>query len=101
MSGERDDSDFYRTLQVDRSASPEVIEKAYKALARKSHPDAGGVGSNPEATRRMQLLNEAYRVLHDSKLREDYDNQSRARAVDLFLEEGLLGIYRKRRDFLR
>lgn len=101
MSGKENEDDYYRVLQVDRSASAEVIEKAYKTLAKTSHPDAGGVGPNPTATRRMQLLNEAYRVLRDSKLREDYDDKRRARAIDLFLEEGLLGLYRKRREFLR
>ena len=31
--------DFYRILEVDRKASIDVIEKAYKVLAKKYHPD--------------------------------------------------------------
>lgn len=30
---------YYKILEVDSSASPEVIEKAYKTLAKKYHPD--------------------------------------------------------------
>lgn len=93
--------DYYRVLQVDRSASPEVIEKAYKALARKAHPDTHDARDRAEATPRMQLLNEAYRVLSDKALRDEYDFRGRARALELFLEDGLLGLYRKRREFLR
>ena len=36
------DDDFYRVLQVDPSADPDVIEAAYKRLARKYHPDHNG-----------------------------------------------------------
>ena len=30
---------YYEILEVDRKASPEVIDKAYKTLAKKYHPD--------------------------------------------------------------
>jgi curved DNA-binding protein CbpA len=60
-------SDHYAVLQVHRRAEPEVIRAAYRALARKHHPDFGGEQV------RMVALNEAWRVLSDFDLRTAYD----------------------------
>jgi len=66
--------DFYKVLQVDRSAEPEVIEAAYKRLASKYHPDHDhGVESGD----RMRLINEAYEVLSNPRKRSDYDRTGR------------------------
>jgi curved DNA-binding protein CbpA len=51
--------DLYEVLQVDRGAEPEVIRAAYRALARRNHPDFGG------DARRMATINEAWNVLGD------------------------------------
>ena len=51
--------DYYGVLQVSPSAEQEVIEAAYRRLARKYRPD---VYSGPEAASRMRELNEAYEV---------------------------------------
>jgi hypothetical protein len=59
--------DYYLILQIDRNAEPEVISFAYKALAKKNHPDAGGT---PE---KMKLLNEAYDILKDPDSKSEYD----------------------------
>lgn len=69
--------DYYAILQVHPSAEPEVIEAAYRRLAAKYHPD---VNPSPDATARMQQINEAHRVLSDATLRAAYDAR-RARAV--------------------
>lgn len=53
------------------SASPDDIHTAYKRLARRAHPDAGG-----DATQ-MATINEAYRVLSDPGRRAMYDAQQR------------------------
>lgn len=59
--------DYYRILQVHPDAEPEVIQAAYRRLARKYHPDsAEGDGA------RMQALNEAYAVLSDPAQRATY-----------------------------
>ena len=63
---------YYQILQVDPAASPEVIEAAYRRLARIYHPD---VNSSPDAMRQMQAINEAYACLGDSVQRRTYDLQ--------------------------
>jgi formylglycine-generating enzyme required for sulfatase activity len=60
----------YEILQVARSAEAEVIEAAYRRLARKYHPD---VTQNPDASRRMQDINWAYEILSDLTRRASFD----------------------------
>jgi curved DNA-binding protein CbpA len=65
-------NDLYEVLQVRRGAEPEVIRAAYRALARKHHPDFGG---SPE---RMAAINEAWAVLGDPAQRAAYDSGPQA-----------------------
>ena len=60
-------NDLYEVLQVRRTAEPEVIRAAYRALARKHHPDFGG---KPE---HMAAINVAWSVLGDPTGRAAYD----------------------------
>ena len=63
--------DFYKTLGVKRDASQADIQKAYRDLARKHHPDL-----NPDdkrAKEKFQEVQEAFDVLNDPKKREMYD----------------------------
>src|SRR5438552_584955 len=62
--------DLYQVLQVDPSADGEVLEAAYRRLARKYHPD---VSSAPDAEARMRELNDAYATLRDPARRAAYD----------------------------
>ncbi len=62
--------DFYKTLGVERSASAQEIQKAYRALARKWHPD---INKAPEAEARFKEISEAYDALSDPDLRARYD----------------------------
>ncbi len=64
--------DYYATLGVPRTASADEIKKAFRKLARKHHPDAGG----DEA--KFKELNEAYEVLSDDKKRQLYDQYGTA-----------------------
>ena len=59
--------DHYRTLQVDPSADVEVIQAAYRVLARRFHPDLAGDDVV------MKRLNAAWEVLGDKTRREAYD----------------------------
>ena len=63
---------YYEILEVSEKASKEVIEKAYKALAKKYHPDLNH--ANPsEAESKMKELNEAYSILIDDTKRANFD----------------------------
>lgn len=64
--------DYYKILQVHVLAEPEVIESAYKRLAKKYHPD---VCKLPGAAERMKKINEAYATLSDITKRREYDSQ--------------------------
>ena len=88
--------DHYRTLQVTREAEPEVIERAYKALSLKYHPDTADPSQRTAATRRMQRINEAYAVLRDPKRRAEYDRtlpNENAGSWDRFLDVGIVGLF--------
>ena len=63
--------DYYKALDVSRTASPEEIQKAYRKLARKYHPDM-----NPDdaaAKKKFQQVQKAYDVLNDPEKRKLYD----------------------------
>lgn len=69
--------DCYRTLQVDPSAQPEVIEAAWRRLAQLYHPD----GSCPDGER-MKAINAAHDVLKDPARRAAHDrDRERHRAA--------------------
>ena len=68
---------FYKILEVDSEASLEVIEAAYRRLARRYHPD---VNASQDAKSKMQELNEAYSVLRDPQQRMSYDSYLSAQA---------------------
>lgn len=63
--------DYYKVLGVGRNASEDDIQKAYRDLARKYHPDL-----NPDdkmAKQKFQEVQAAYDVLSDQQKREMYD----------------------------
>jgi curved DNA-binding protein len=63
-------SDYYQVLGVERAASREEIQRAYRKLARKWHPD---VNQDRDAESTFKRINEAYEVLSDEKKRTRYD----------------------------
>ena len=62
--------DYYRMLQVDPEAEPEIITTAFRVLARRLHPDRDITGVHEY---RMAELNRAYSVLRDPAQRRQYD----------------------------
>jgi curved DNA-binding protein len=65
-----DYKDYYATLGVKKDASQDDIQKAYRKLARKLHPD---VNKEPEAELKFKEIGEAYEVLKDPDKRKKYD----------------------------
>ena len=62
--------DYYKTLGIERTASAEDIQRAFRKLARKYHPD---INKSPEAEQKFKDINEAYEVLRDPEKRKRYD----------------------------
>src|SRR5271165_2516272 len=63
--------DYYKTLGVEKSATPEDIKQAFRKLARIHHPDVARNKAAGEA--RFKEINEAYEVLGDPEKRRRYD----------------------------
>src|SRR5437764_14407715 len=63
--------DYYQVLGVPRDASQKDIQKAFRKLARKHHPDVNPNDKAAEA--RFKELNEAHEVLSDPEKRRQYD----------------------------
>jgi len=60
-------ANYYDVLGVKKDASADEIKKAFRKLARKHHPDAGG------EEEKFKEINEAYEVLSDKEKRSQYD----------------------------
>ncbi len=58
---------YYDILGVKKDASADEVKKAFRRLARKHHPDAGG------SEEKFKELNEAHEVLSDPEKRQQYD----------------------------
>ena len=86
--------DYCRILEVHHEASVDVIERAYRTLARKYHPDAFPPEQREWATARMQEINEAREVLTDPKRRAQYMRWRRMEFWRLFWREGIAGLSR-------
>ncbi len=69
---------YYEILEVDKNASEEVIEKAYKTLAKKYHPDLQNNSQN-----KMQQINEAYEILSNDFKRRQYDEKLQKQSVSV------------------
>ena len=65
--------DYYGILEVNEKASQEIIEKAYKTLVKKYHPDLYSSVQKRDAEKKLKDINEAYNILSDSFLRSQYD----------------------------
>jgi DnaJ-like protein len=59
--------DYYDVLGADARTSGRDLERLYKRMASRCHPDKGG------SEEEMKSLNEAYRVLRNKQTRREYD----------------------------
>ena len=64
--------DPYKVLQVDPEAEDEVIQAAYRRLARKYHPD---LATTPDAAARMAAINTAWELIGEPVARAAFDRQ--------------------------
>jgi DnaJ-class molecular chaperone len=71
MAAQPEFQDYYRTLGVPRTATQAEIKKAFRRLARESHPDKHP--GDTSAERRFKEINEANAVLSDPAKRAKYD----------------------------
>ena len=63
--------DYYEVLGVDKNADDAALKKAYRALAKKYHPDMHP--GDAEAEKKFKEASEAYAVLSDPDKRRQYD----------------------------
>lgn len=64
---------YYEILEVNKKASKEVIEKAYKVLVKKYHPDLQNNQKQIQTEQKIREINEAYEILSNDFLREQYN----------------------------
>lgn len=85
-------------LGVEPDASPAEIREAYRTLSRLYHPDrhqSAPSAVQREANRRMQQVNEAYRILMDQAdmdvlyATKGWSNRERGRATEALLDAGI------------
>ena len=68
--------DFYTTLGVPRTASPDEIKSAHRELVKKNHPDLfPGATQKARANKKLQQINEAYATLSNAERRRQYDSR--------------------------
>ena len=78
--------DYYEVLGVEKGADDAAIKKAYRALAKKYHPDMNPDDPNAEA--KFKEASEAYAVLSDADKRKQYDQFGHAA-----FDQGAGGVY--------
>jgi curved DNA-binding protein CbpA len=71
--GKETSTNYYDVLQVSPSADREMIERAFRLLAKRYHPDNKDTGD----AGKFKFLVEAYRVLSDSEKRAAYDDRNK------------------------
>jgi len=86
--------DYYEILGVDKKADAAAIKKAYRALAKRYHPDLNA--DNPSAERKFKEVNEAYEILRDNKKRKLYDKYGYMAFEPGFSPEDMEGQYQSR-----
>lgn len=67
------EKNYYEILEVDVKASKEIIDKAFKVLAKKYHPDTQSEDKKEWAEEKFKEINEAYEILSNDESRKNYD----------------------------
>lgn len=77
------EKNYYEILEVDKNASKEIIDKAYKTLAKRYHPDLQTQEGKEQKEEMMKKVNEAYDVLSDENKRPAYNQQLASQNVSM------------------
>lgn len=78
------EKNYYDILQINKNASPEIVEKAYKVLAKKHHPDLQQEDDKKQAEDILKEINEAYEVLSNPEKKAQYDAMLLEKEQDVF-----------------
>ena len=91
--------DYYKILEIPRTASQEEIKKAYRKSAMKHHPDRNKGDKTAEA--KFKEISEAYAVLSNAEKRKQYDQfgsegfQKKFTQEDIFRDFDFSGIFKE------
>ena len=77
------EKNYYEILEVDKNASKEIIDKAYKTLTKRYHPDLQTQEGKEQKEEMMKKVNEAYDVLSDENKRTAYNQQLASQNVSM------------------
>lgn len=77
------EKNYYEILEVDKNASKEIIDKAYKTLAKRYHPDLQTQEGKEQKEEMMKKVNEAYDALSDENKRTAYNQQLASQNVSM------------------
>lgn len=80
---------YYDELEVSKTASKEVIEKVYKVLAKKYHPDTTQEIDKQASEEKFKAISEAYEILSDNEKRKKYDLELEQASPTISYEEYL------------
>lgn len=86
---------YYDELEVSQTASKEVIQKVYKILAKKYHPDTTLELNRHLAEEKFKKISEAYEVLSDDTKRQKYDLELKTSNKTVPYEDYLIVIRQK------
>ncbi len=81
------ETDYYKELGVERTASEDEIKKAYRKLAMKYHPDH--TKGDKAAEEKFKKISEAYAVLSDKEKRKQYDTYGSSDFHQRFSQEDI------------
>lgn len=81
---------YYKILEIDQNASQEIIEKAYKTLVKKYHPDLKQGTEKVEAENKIKQINLAYDTLSDKTKRKQYNSNLKEKYISLAEYNSLL-----------
>lgn len=74
---------YYEILELDIHASKEIIDKAYRTLVKKYHPDLKEHHEKTDAETKIKEINEAYEVLSNTEKKQEYDKNLKSNYISM------------------